>query len=340
MGKTVLVTGGAGYIGSHTCLALLSCGWKIIIIDNLSNSCLETIRRLERITACTIPFFQGDIQDSVALTDIFERYPIEAVLHFAALKSVGESVKKPLLYYQHNLGGLFTLCQVMAEQKVKTLVFSSSATVYGKPNQLPITEESSLTPCNPYGHSKLWGEQLLKDVIAADPDWKVACLRYFNPIGAHESGWIGEHPQGEPNNLMPLIAQVAAGKRQKLRILGQHYPTPDGTGVRDYIHVMDLAHGHVAALDYLVKTGKTCTVNLGSGHGTSVLELLRAFEAASSRSIPYEFAAARVGDVAACYANPSHAQKLLGWRAELDIARMCADTWRWQSMNPNGYESI
>lgn len=335
----ILVTGGAGYIGSHTCLKFIKKRSEITVLDNLSNSSSTSLDRSSSLAATSIRFIQADILDSSALADIFAKHSFDAVIHFAGLKAVGESVIDPLRYYRNNVAGTLNLLQVMQAAKVKTLVFSSSATVYGNPQSLPLTEEAPVKPTNPYGQSKAMVEQILADLCASDPEWRVACLRYFNPVGAHSSGLIGEDPSGIPNNLMPFISQVATGRRDRLSVFGNDYDTPDGTGVRDYIHVMDLAQGHLAALDYLVAqpSGKLLTVNLGTGHGISVLEMVEAFEKASGQSIPYQIVERRPGDVASCYADPSLAERLLGWKAELGVEAMCADTWRWQSNNPQGY---
>lgn len=332
----ILVTGGAGYIGSHTCVELLNSGFEIVVFDNFCNSHPEAIRRVEKITGRQIPVIRGDILDPVALEGVFESYPITAVIHFAGLKAVGESVDKPLDYYDNNVIGTHRLLLAMQKAKVNTLVFSSSATVYGIPQRLPLIENHPLSATNPYGRTKLIAEEMLRDFFEANKDWRIGILRYFNPVGAHESGLIGEDPNGVPNNLMPFVAQVAVGKRECLRIWGKDYPTVDGTGVRDYIHVVDLAHGHLNALRQLNEPMLFC-VNLGTGNGRSVLEVVKAFERASGRKIPYEFSARRSGDVAACYSDPSLAEYLLNWRAKRDINAMCADHWRWQSGNPDGY---
>jgi UDP-glucose 4-epimerase len=334
---TILVTGGAGFIGSHTCVALLNAGYDVVVIDNLVNSKVDAVRRVERITGKTVQFHQADSRDDRALRQVFEYRPIRAAIHFAALKAVGESVQKPLEYYANNLDSLLALLRVMNEHDVKHIVFSSSATVYGVPQSVPIDESFPLSATNPYGQTKLMAEQILRDLAHADTGWKVATLRYFNPVGAHESGLIGEDPNGIPNNLMPFVAQVAVGKLPRLRVFGGDYDTPDGTGVRDYIHVVDLARGHLAALDTLFEQGRSFTVNLGTGKGYSVLDVVRAFERACGREVPYEIVARRPGDVAACYADPAAAERVIGWRAEHGIERMCADHWRWQVNNPNGY---
>ncbi|KGC08627.1 UDP-glucose 4-epimerase GalE [Burkholderia multivorans] len=334
---TILVTGGAGYIGSHTAVELLDNGYDVVIVDNLVNSKAEAVRRIERITGKQPAFHQVDVCDEAALAKVFDAHPITGTIHFAALKAVGESVAKPLEYYQNNLGGLLTVLNVMRARNVKQFVFSSSATVYGVPERSPIDESFPLSATNPYGQSKLIAEQILRDLEVSDPSWRIATLRYFNPVGAHASGLIGEDPAGIPNNLMPYVAQVAVGKLEKLRVFGSDYPTPDGTGVRDYIHVVDLAKGHIAALDALVKRDASFVVNLGTGQGYSVLDVVRAFEKASGRPVPYEIVARRPGDVAECYANPQAAADIIGWRATLGLDDMCADHWRWQEANPRGF---
>ncbi|AJY17966.1 UDP-glucose 4-epimerase GalE [Burkholderia multivorans] len=334
---TILVTGGAGYIGSHTAVELLDNGYDVVIVDNLVNSKAEAVRRIERITGKQPAFHQVDVCDEAALAKVFDAHPITGTIHFAALKAVGESVAKPLEYYQNNLGGLLTVLKVMRARNVKQFVFSSSATVYGVPERSPIDESFPLSATNPYGQSKLIAEQILRDLEVSDPSWRIATLRYFNPVGAHASGLIGEDPAGIPNNLMPYVAQVAVGKLEKLRVFGSDYPTPDGTGVRDYIHVVDLAKGHIAALDALVKRDASFVVNLGTGQGYSVLDVVRAFEKASGRPVPYEIVARRPGDVAECYANPQAAADIIGWRATLGLDDMCADHWRWQEANPRGF---
>lgn len=334
----VLLTGGAGYIGSHTAVECLAAGHEVVVFDNLSNSSVKSLDRVARIAGRPVAFVQGDIRDRAALRALFTRHAIDAVVHFAGLKAVGESVEKPLLYYDNNIAGSVALFEVMAEAGVKSVVFSSSATVYGDPTRVPITEDFPLSATNPYGRSKLFIEEMLRDVARSDDGWTIALLRYFNPVGAHESGLIGEDPRGIPNNLMPYIAQVAVGRRLHLNVFGGDYPTPDGTGVRDYIHVVDLSRGHVAALNRLHhKTGGVHVWNLGTGHGVSVLEMVRAFEAASGKKVPCEIVARRPGDVAQCWADPSQAAHDLGWRAVHDLPRMCADAWRWQSQNPDGY---
>ncbi|GAA0789270.1 UDP-glucose 4-epimerase GalE [Marinobacterium sediminicola] len=334
----ILVTGGAGYIGSHTCLELLQAGKPVVVLDNLSNSSPVSLARVQTLTAQEIIFIEGDIRDEVCLRAVFQAYPISAVIHFAGLKAVGESVEQPLRYYENNVAGTVCLLQVMAEFGCKQLVFSSSATVYGDPASVPIREDFPLSTTNPYGSSKLMVENMLRDLATSDAEWSIALLRYFNPVGAHESGLIGEDPDGIPNNLMPYIAQVAVGMHESLNVFGSDYPTADGTGVRDYIHVVDLAKGHLKALDALVSNQGVLTVNLGTGRGYSVLEVVAAFERASGRKVPYTLADRRPGDIAQCYADPSHAKQVLGWQAEYDLERMCEDAWRWQSQNPNGYK--
>jgi len=333
----IFVTGGAGYIGSHTCVELLNAGHTVTVFDNLSNSQPEAIKRVERITGKSVQFVEGDIRDQAALTAALQASQPTAVIHFAGLKAVGESVAQPLHYYDNNVVGTLCLLRAMQAAAVKTLVFSSSATVYGDPQRLPLTEDHPLSATNPYGQTKLVIENMLRDLYRSDAAWRIAILRYFNPVGAHASGLIGEDPQGVPNNLLPYVAQVAVGRRDCLNVWGNDYPTPDGTGVRDYIHVVDLALGHLAALDQLGQAPQCLTVNLGTGTGYSVLDMVRAFSAASGRPIAYQFSPRRAGDVAACYADPALAQQRLGWRAERDLATMCADAWRWQSNNPNGY---
>jgi len=332
----ILVTGGAGYIGSHTCVELLNSGQDVVVFDNFCNSHPESIRRVEKITGKKVAVVKGDIRDQAAVEAALRQYDCQSVIHFAGLKAVGESVEKPLEYYDNNVIGTHRLLQAMGNCGVKTLVFSSSATVYGDPQRLPLTEDHPLSATNPYGRTKLVIEDMLRDFFRAAPDWRIGILRYFNPVGAHESGLIGEDPQGIPNNLMPFVAQVAVGRRERLNVWGADYPTPDGTGVRDYIHVVDLAIGHLKALACLTEP-QCFAVNLGTGIGYSVLDVVKAFEKASARSIPYELAPRRSGDVAACYAAPDFATELLNWRAERDIETMCVDAWRWQSKNPNGF---
>jgi len=335
--STLLVTGGAGYIGSHACVELLQAGHEVVVVDNLCNSSRAVIGRIERISGREVAFHECDVRDAAALRAVFREYAIDAVLHFAGLKAVGESVARPLDYYDNNVGGTLALCAAMTEAGVRRLVFSSSATVYGDPDAVPVREDHPLRPTNPYGRSKAMIESILQDLFRSDPAWRVALLRYFNPVGAHESGLIGEDPDGVPNNLMPFIAQVAVGRREALNVYGSDYATPDGTGVRDYIHVVDLARGHLAALEKLEAAAEVLTVNLGTGRGYSVLEMVEAFSKVSGRDIPYRVVDRRPGDIAACYADPSLAARLLGWRAERGIDEMCRDTWRWQSMNPDGY---
>ena len=333
----ILLTGATGFIASHTWLALLAAGFRVVGIDNFSNSSPEVLNRLKILSGSTPEFVQADVCDPAALNAVFARERVDAVVHFAAFKSVGESTSKPLAYYANNIGGLVALCQAMDRHGSKTLVFSSSATVYGKPETLPIREDAALSVTNPYGATKLMGENILRDVQQADPRWAVALLRYFNPVGAHESGLIGEDARGIPNNLMPFVTQVAVGKRERLQVFGNDYDTPDGTGVRDYIHVLDVADGHVAAVRFLLDSQRSITANLGTGRGYSVLELVRAFERASGRDVPLEFAPRRSGDIDACYADPSVARQLLGWQACRDLNTMCVDSWRWQDKNPNGF---
>ena len=350
MKNKILVTGGAGYIGSHTCIALHQAGYDVVVYDNLSNSSIEAINRASKLAGQPIEFIEGDIRDAKLLKQVFAEHDFFGVIHFAGLKAVGESVAKPLLYYNNNVSGTIILLEVMAEANVKNLVFSSSATVYGDPEVLPIDETSPRSCTNPYGQSKLTVEHILEDLAATNDGWNLIPLRYFNPVGAHPSGQIGEDPNDIPNNLMPYISQVAVGKLEKLSIFGNDYPTVDGTGVRDFIHVTDLAQGHVAALNYLQQqvssdkdsSGKNSSVgflpiNLGTGKGTSVLELVTAFSEVSGQDIPYQFSARRAGDIASCYASADKAKQLLGWEAKLSITEMCQDTWRWQSINPNGY---
>ena len=335
--KTTLVTGGAGYIGSHTLIELINNNFEVVVIDNLANSSRESLRRVEQITGHEIPFVEADVRDQSVLDDIFTTYSIDSVIHFAGLKAVGESVAKPLEYYDNNLVSTMVLLEVMREHNVKQLVFSSSATVYGNPSELPLRETSTVGVglTNPYGKTKYMIEQIIQDYCAADPTFEATILRYFNPIGAHQSGQIGEDPNGIPNNLLPYVAQVAVGKLQSVGVFGDDYDTPDGTGVRDCIHVVDLARGHVAALQHM-KAGASI-YNLGTGSGTSVLEIIKAFSKACERDLPYEIKPRRAGDIAACYADCSKAERELGWRAELSIEQACTDSWRWQSQNPNGF---
>lgn len=333
----ILVTGGAGYIGSHTCVELLAEGHDVVVVDDLSNSKEEALKRVREIAGRDLAFHREDVCDESALRRIFAEERIDAVIHFAGYKAVGESVEKPLEYYRNNLDSTLALCRVMAEHRVKRLVFSSSATVYGVPERMPIRETDPLGATNPYGRTKWMIEEILRDLYASDPEWGIVLLRYFNPIGAHPSGRIGEDPNGIPNNLVPFVAQVAIGRLPELKVFGGDYPTPDGTGVRDYLHVVDLARGHCHALDHLASWTGIEAVNLGTGRGCSVLEIVRAFEAACGREIPYRIVDRRPGDIATCYADPGKARKMLGWTAELDLAAMCADAWRWQSENPDGY---
>lgn len=335
----VLITGGAGYIGSHTALELLNTGYEVVVYDNLSNSSRESLRRVEELTGKSVKFYEGDVLDADKLTDMFKTEGIDAVIHCAALKAVGESVRKPLEYYRNNINGTLTLMDVMRNVGVKNIVFSSSATVYGSPEIMPITEDCPKGQCtNPYGWTKSMMEQIMSDLQKADPEWNVILLRYFNPVGAHKSGRIGEDPKGIPNNLMPYITQVAVGKLEKLGVFGDDYDTPDGTGVRDYIHVVDLAVGHVKAIDYILTDPGLDIINLGTGVGYSVLDMVKAFSKACGRDLPYEIKPRREGDIAMCYADPAKAFKVLGWKAERGLDEMCEDSWRWQSQNPNGYE--
>jgi len=335
----ILVTGGAGYIGSHTCVVLAERGHRLVIADNFSNSSPAVLARLEQLTGAAIPFVELDLRDAAALAQVFAARRFDAVVHFAALKSVGESCAKPLEYFDNNIGGTLSLLRAMTAAGVRSLVFSSSATVYGDATTVPVREDAPLHVNNPYGRTKLVSEQLIGDLCARDGDFHAATLRYFNPVGAHPSGLIGEDPRGVPNNLMPHVSQVAVGQRERLRVFGGDYPTPDGTGVRDYLHVMDLARAHADALDYLARERRNLTVNLGTGQGVSVLDLVRAFERVSGRAVPYEIVARRAGDIASLYADPGLAHSLLGWRAELDLDAMCRDAWCWQSRNPRGYVS-
>jgi len=335
--KQILVTGGTGFIGSHTVLELLKEGYEVVVMDNLSNSNRESLRRVEELTGQRAAFHQTDLLDRESLERLFSNYDFDAVVHFAGLKAVGESVEKPLLYYQNNVTGTLNLCEAMEKAGLRNIVFSSSATVYGDPQQSPIPENSPLKAVNPYGATKLTIEYILKDLHQADSRWNIALLRYFNPVGAHESGKIGEDPTGIPNNLMPFITQVAVGKRGHLNVFGNDYPTHDGTGVRDYIHVVDLATGHVKALEKLTENPGVFICNLGTGHGSSVLDMIKAFEKATGISIPYKIAPRRPGDAAICFADPSRAENELGWNAERNLEDMCRDAWRWQSQNPEGY---
>lgn len=339
MPQHIFVTGGAGYIGSHTCLELLSAGHSVTVFDNYSNSSPEALNRVEQITGKHVNRVEGDVRDGEALSRALQNSRATAVIHFAGLKAVGESVQQPLRYYDHNVVGALRLLEAMAQCNVKTLVFSSSATVYGDPQYLPLTEDHPLSATNPYGRTKLVIEDMLRDAFAGDASWRFGILRYFNPVGAHASGLIGEDPQGVPNNLLPFVAQVAVGRRPFLNVWGNDYATPDGTGVRDYIHVVDLALGHLRTLEALERApGGQCTaINLGTGVGYSVLDMVKAFEQASGKPVPYQVQARRAGDIAACYAHPALAQSLLGWQAQRDLQTMCADAWRWQSNNPHGY---
>jgi UDP-glucose 4-epimerase len=334
----ILVTGGAGYIGSHTCVELLTAGYDVTVVDSLINSREEAVRRVMEISGSKLRFHRVDLLDKTALAAVFREASVDAVIHFAGLKAVGESVVMPLRYYMNNITGSLVLFQVMAEYGIKNLVFSSSATVYGDPASLPITEEFPLQASNPYGWAKVMLEQILRDQFHADPAWNIALLRYFNPVGAHPSSRIGEDPRGIPNNLVPYISQVAIGKLDELQIFGNDYSTPDGTGVRDYIHVMDLAAGHVKSLEKLAAKPGLVIYNLGTGRGYSVLEMVNAFAKAAGKNIPYRIVGRRPGDIASCYADPSKAEKELSWRADRDIDAMCSDTWHWQMQNPNGYE--
>lgn len=335
---SILVTGGAGYIGSHTCIALIEAGYDIVVFDNFSNASLESIRRVEKIVHQTIPVIEGDIRNKEDLSKVFNTFSIDTVIHFAGLKAVGESVEQPLKYYDNNITGTIQLCEVMAAHGCKSIVFSSSATVYGDPHTTPIKEDFPLSATNPYGRSKLFIEEMLRDLYHADNTWQIILLRYFNPIGAHHSGTIGEDPHGIPNNLMPFIAQTAVGKRTCLSVFGDDYDTHDGTGVRDYIHVVDLADGHVKALNIIENISKVMTINLGTGVGYSVLDVVKAFEKSSKKEVPYCIAPRRDGDIAKCFADAGYAKEVLGWEATRGIDKMCEDSWRWQSNNPNGYK--
>ncbi|MGL0949059.1 UDP-glucose 4-epimerase GalE [Vibrio vulnificus] len=334
----ILVTGGSGYIGSHTCIQMIEAGMTPIILDNLYNSKLLVLDRIEQVTGVRPAFYQGDIRDSEILQHVFAQHDIQGVIHFAGLKAVGESVEKPLMYYDNNVSGTLNLVREMDKAGVKSLIFSSSATVYGDPASVPIRESFPTSATNPYGRSKLMVEECLTDFHKANPDWSITLLRYFNPVGAHESGLLGEDPQGIPNNLLPFVAQVAVGRREKLGVFGDDYPTPDGTGVRDYIHVIDLADGHLAALNKVGQQAGLHIFNLGTGQGNSVLEMVTAFEKAAQRPIPYEIKPRRAGDIAECWADPAYAEQVLGWKATRSLETMVVDTWRWQSNNPNGYE--
>ena len=335
----ILVTGGAGYIGSHTCIELIKAGYEVIVVDNLCNSSLESLKRVEKLADSDIPFYKVDVRDKASLIEVFQKHSIDGVIHFAGLKAVGESVVKPIEYYDTNVGGTFVLVEVMHEFDCKTFVFSSSATVYGDPHTVPIKEDFPLSATNPYGRSKLMIEEFLQDVFIADDSWHIALLRYFNPVGAHKSGLIGEDPNDIPNNLIPYISQVAVGKLERLSVFGGDYNTPDGTGVRDYIHVVDLAKGHVKALQALENKPQVLTVNLGTGNGYSVLDMVKAFEKASGKGVPYQIVGRRPGDITTCYADPTYAAEKLGWTAEYGLDEMCEDTWRWQSQNPDGYKA-
>lgn len=334
----VLVTGGAGYIGSHACVQLLEAGYEVIVLDNLSNSSEVALQRVEQIASRSLTFIKGDIRDRDCLDELFQQHAIDAVIHFAGLKAVGESCQLPLMYYENNVAGTVTLCQAMQAAGVHKLVFSSSATVYGDPATVPIREDFPTSATNPYGRSKLIIEEILRDLQTSDPNWQIALLRYFNPVGAHESGLIGEDPNGIPNNLLPYISQVAIGRLSELSVFGGDYPTADGTGVRDYIHVVDLAAGHLKALQALDSLPGVLTCNLGTGQGYSVLEMIKAFEAASGKPVPYKIVDRRAGDIATCYADPEYAKSALGWRVKKGLDDMMADAWRWQSQNPEGYK--
>lgn len=335
----ILLTGATGYIGSHTWLELLLAGNRVIGLDNFINSSPLALARIESLAGQKLEFIEGDVCNRDFLETVFKKYPIKGVIHFAALKAVGESVTQPLRYYQNNLAGLVTLLEVMQANSCKNFVFSSSATVYGDPSVVPINEQCPVQPTNPYGQTKLMSEQVLRDLEVSDPSWRVAYLRYFNPVGAHESGLIGEDPRGIPNNLTPLVARVAAGRMPELKVYGDDWSTPDGTGVRDYIHVVDLAQAHVKAVEYLLAGRDSLTVNLGTGQGYSVMDVLKAYGDVVGKPIPYQVVDRRPGDIATCYADPSLAEKLLGWKARRNLGQMCADSWRWQSQNPMGYES-
>ena len=335
----ILVTGGAGYIGSHTCIELINAGYEVVVLDNLYNSSKESLKRVEAIVGKEIKFYEADIRDAAAMKNVFDNENIDAVIHFAGLKAVGESVAKPLEYYDNNINGTLVLCNAMKEAGVKNIIFSSSATVYGDPAFIPITEECPKGQCtNPYGWTKSMLEQILTDIHTSDNEWNVVLLRYFNPVGAHKSGTIGENPKGIPNNLMPYITQVAVGKRECLGVFGNDYDTHDGTGVRDYIHVVDLADGHVKALKKIEEKAGVCVYNLGTGNGYSVLDMVKAFSKACGHEIKYEIKDRRPGDIATCYADPAKAKAELGWEAKRNLDEMCEDSWRWQSNNPNGYE--
>ena len=335
----IMLCGGAGYIGAHTCVELMGRGHEVVVVDSLVNSSVRALERIGKITGSSVAFHQLDVRDKAGMAAIFAEAGFDAVMHFAALKAVGESCERPLDYFDNNISGTISLLKSMQDAGVGRLVFSSSATVYGDPERVPVREDARLQVTNPYGRTKLVMEQLIEDLCACDPGFRAANLRYFNPVGAHASGLIGEDPSGTPNNLMPYICQVAVGRREKLQVFGGDYPTPDGTGVRDYIHVVDLARAHADALDYLVRADRSLTVNLGTGRGISVLDLVKGFEKASGRQIAYDIVARRPGDVAEVYADPSLAKELLGWEAQLNVDAMCRDAWCWQSMNPQGYAS-
>jgi len=335
----ILLTGATGYIGSHTWLELLQAGYRVVGIDNFVNSSPLALGRIEKLSGQKLEFVEGDVCNKAFLESIFQNYPIKGVIHFAALKAVGESVAEPLRYYQNNLAGLFTLLEVMKAHHCNNFVFSSSATVYGDPSQVPIDENAALRPTNPYGQTKLMSEQVLRDLEVSDPAWRVAYLRYFNPVGAHESGMIGEDPLGMPNNLSPIVARVAAGRIPELKVYGNDWPTPDGTGVRDYIHVVDLAQAHVKAVRYLLAGQNSLTVNLGTGQGYSVMDVIKAYSKVAGCPIPFKVVERRSGDIASCYSDPALAEKLLDWKAHRTLEQMCADSWRWQSQNPLGYQS-
>ncbi|PID72662.1 MAG: UDP-glucose 4-epimerase GalE [Desulfobulbus propionicus] len=336
----IIVTGGAGYIGSHTCLELLEADYQVTVLDNLSNSSEESLHRIQKLTGKNVTFHKVDLLDESGLREAFKSAgPADAVIHFAGLKAVGESVEQPLSYYYNNITGTLNLCKIMQENRVKNIVFSSSATVYGDPATVPIVENFPLSATNPYGRTKLMVEEILRDLALPDPEWNIVLLRYFNPVGAHKSGQIGEDPNGIPNNLMPYISQVAVGKLKELSVFGNDYPTPDGTGVRDYIHVVDLALGHVCAIEKLTQNPGVVTYNLGTGQGYSVLDMVKAFQEASGKAVPYTIAPRRAGDIAQCYADPTLAEQELNWKAQHGVQEMCEDTWRWQSSNPNGYKT-
>jgi UDP-glucose 4-epimerase len=335
---SILITGGAGYIGSHTCVELLDAGYDVVVVDNFSNSKEESLKRVKKLTGKDFKFYEADIRDSEAMNKIFQENNIDSVIHFAAFKAVGESVAKPIMYYENNVAGTVSLCKVMAENNVKNIVFSSSATVYGDPASVPIDESFPTSATNPYGRTKLIMEEILTDIYNSDNSWNIVILRYFNPVGAHKSGEIGEDPNGIPNNLMPFISQVAVGKREELSVFGSDYDTPDGTGVRDYIHVVDLAQGHLKAIEKIDGQPGLFICNLGTGCGYSVLEMVKAFEKASGKAVKYKLVDRRPGDVAQCYAKTDLGEKELGWKAQFGIDEMCADTWNWQSKNPNGFE--